>query len=140
MAGVINPKSKSSRGTRETRSRLTAGPVRGETAGLSPVLEASSTLTERYQTTVPEPVRQALNLSKGDKILYSILANGSVVLTRVPDEDRDPVIEAFLDFLAHDMKASPASIRPITADTVQRLQSLVAGVQVDLNESLEDDE
>ena len=29
---------------------------------------AESTLTDRYQTTVPEPVRKALGLNKRDKI------------------------------------------------------------------------
>ena len=31
-------------------------------------LEAESTLTDRYQTTVPETVRRALRLGKRDKI------------------------------------------------------------------------
>ena len=34
--------------------------------------EAESTLTERYQTTVPETVRRALRLSKRDKIRFTI--------------------------------------------------------------------
>jgi antitoxin PrlF len=33
-------------------------------------LEAESTLTDRYQTTVPETVRRALRLRKRDKIQY----------------------------------------------------------------------
>ena len=35
-------------------------------------LEAESTLTDRYQTTVPETVRRALRLRKRDKIQYVI--------------------------------------------------------------------
>ena len=35
-------------------------------------LEVESTLTDRYQTTVPETVRRALRLGKRDKIHYSI--------------------------------------------------------------------
>jgi antitoxin PrlF len=33
-------------------------------------LEAESTLTDRYQTTVPQTVRRALRLRKRDKIQY----------------------------------------------------------------------
>ena len=115
----------------ETRSRLAAA---------RPVLEARSKLTERYQTTVPEPVRQALNLRKGDKLLYRIQANGDVLLTRAQDEDKDPVVGAFLDFLARDMQGAPDHIRPVKADDVQQLQTLVAGVEFDLHAPLEDDE
>jgi bifunctional DNA-binding transcriptional regulator/antitoxin component of YhaV-PrlF toxin-antitoxin module len=35
-------------------------------------LEAESTLTDRYQTTVPETVRRALRLGKRDKMRYTI--------------------------------------------------------------------
>ena len=34
--------------------------------------EEASTLTDRYQTTVPETVRRVLNLHKRDRIYYSI--------------------------------------------------------------------
>ena len=37
------------------------------------MLEIDSTLTDRYQTTVPETVRRALKLRKRDKLHYSIL-------------------------------------------------------------------
>ena len=46
-------------------------------------LEAESTLTDRYQTTVPETVRRALRLGKRDKIHYTVRPSGEVVLTRV---------------------------------------------------------
>ena len=54
-------------------------------------LEAESTLTDRYQTTVPETVRRALRLGKRDKIHYTVRPSGEVVLTRVDaTEDADP--------------------------------------------------
>ena len=56
-------------------------------------LEVESTLTDRYQTTVPETVRRALRLGKRDKIHYSIRPNGEVVLTRAEaSEGDDPVL------------------------------------------------
>ncbi|TAL82637.1 MAG: hypothetical protein EPN62_04060 [Candidimonas sp.] len=40
------------------------------------ILEVESTLTDRYQTTVPETVRRALGLDKRDKIHYTIRPHG----------------------------------------------------------------
>lgn len=51
--------------------------------------EVESTLTDRYQTTVPEIVRRALKLGKRDKIHYTISPSGEVVLTRVEASDSD---------------------------------------------------
>ena len=38
------------------------------TAGEYPIEEVQSALTDRYQTTVPQPVRRALGLRKRDRI------------------------------------------------------------------------
>jgi antitoxin PrlF len=43
-------------------------------------LPVESTLTDGYQTTVPETVRRALRLGKRDKIHYTIRPDGEVVL------------------------------------------------------------
>ena len=71
---------------------------------MATTLEVESTLTDRYQTTVPETVRRALRLGKRDKIHYTIRPGGEVVLTRaqVPDED-DPLLAQFLTFLSSDI-------------------------------------
>ena len=50
---------------------------------MAATLEVESTLTDRYQTTVPETVRRALRLRKRDKIHYTIRPGGEVVLSRV---------------------------------------------------------
>ena len=47
-------------------------------------LELESTLTDRYQTTVPDAVRRALKLGKRDKIRYLVRPDGRVVLSVVP--------------------------------------------------------
>ena len=104
-------------------------------------LEAESTLTERYQTTVPETVRRALKLSKRDKIHYTIRPDGEVVLSRaVPREDDDPALEQFLRFLAQDIAGHPERLQSIDVGLVQRIQSLVAGVEVDLDAMLSADD
>ena len=104
-------------------------------------LEVESTLTDRYQTTVPETVRRALRLGKRDKIHYSIRPSGEVVLSRAgtPDGD-DPVLGHFLDFLARDILSHPERVQAMDAGFVQRLQSLVGDLEVDLSAPLSADD
>ena len=104
-------------------------------------LEVKSTLTDRYQTTVPETVRRVLRLKKRDKIQYLIRPSGEVVLTRANEvEADDPVVAQFLGFLAQDMAAHPERLQAINNPFVQRIPSLVAGVDVDLNAPLSEDD
>ena len=108
---------------------------------MSVTLEVESTLTDRYQTTVPETVRRALQLSKRDKIHYTILPGGEVVLSRVePNEESDPVLGSFLGFLARDIAKHPERLQAIDASFVQRLQSLTGGIEVDLDADLSADD
>lgn len=105
-------------------------------------LEAESTLTDRYQTTVPEVVRRALKLGKRDKIHYTVRPGGEVVLSRASSaDDDDPVLGQFLDFLARDLAEHPERVAALDADLVSRIESLVRGVEVDLDAELpEEDE
>ena len=104
-------------------------------------LDAESTLTDRYQTTVPETVRRALQLGKRDKIHYTIRPSGEVVLTRAEQsEGDDPVLGQFLGFLARDIASHPERLQAVDASLVQRLQSLVGGVKVDLDTALSADD
>jgi antitoxin PrlF len=105
-------------------------------------LKAESTLTDRYQTTVPETVRQALKLGKRDKIQYTIRPNGQVVLSRVTKaaEQDDPVLGVFLNFLAHDIANHPERLQAIDAGLVERIHALVGEVEVDLDAPLSDED
>jgi antitoxin PrlF len=104
--------------------------------------EVESALTDRYQTTVPQPVRRALGLRKRDRIRYAFRANGEVVLQRVsPDPvEEDPALAPFLALLERDIASQPERLQPIGADLVQRLQDLVGAIEVNLDEALPDDE
>ena len=107
----------------------------------TPVLEAESTLTDRYQTTVPEPVRLALKLSKRDKLHYALRPDGSVLMTRAPQADQeDPVLEQFLDFMARDLASHPERVRSINRELIERIQALVGQVEVDLDAPLSPDD
>jgi antitoxin PrlF len=104
-------------------------------------LEVESTLTDRYQTTVPETVRRALHLGKRDKIHYTIHPGGEVVLSRAePSEGADPVLGQFIGFLARDIANHPERLQSIDAGFVQRLQSLTDGIEVDLDAALSVDD
>ncbi len=63
-------------------------------------LYSDSTLTNRYQTTIPEMVRKALRLKKRDKIRYILQSDGSVKIFRLGQDETDPVLTQFLTFLA----------------------------------------
>lgn len=100
-------------------------------------LEVESTLTDRYQTTVPETVRRVLHLRKRDKIHYTIRPSGEVVLTRAAfNEGDDPVLGQFLTFLADDIAGHPERLQAIDAGLAQRIRSLVGSIDVDLDAAL----
>ncbi|WP_066454170.1 type II toxin-antitoxin system PrlF family antitoxin [Castellaniella caeni] len=104
---------------------------------MSAIFEVESTLTDRYQTTVPETVRRALRLGKRDKIHYIIRSSGEVVLTRADAaEVDDPVLGQFLGFLARDIASHPERLQAIDATFVRRLQSLTGDIEVDLDAAL----
>ena len=104
---------------------------------MAATLEVESTLTDRYQTTVPETVRRALKLGKRDKIHYTIRPGGELVLSRVDiSEQDDPVLGQFLLFLSYDFAQHPERLQVLDANLVQRIRSLVSGVDVDLKATL----
>lgn len=100
------------------------------------ILQAASTLTDRYQTTIPESVRELLHLNKRDKITYTIEENGKILISRATKDD--PILGDFLAFLANDIKNNPSHVRSISSDLIKRAQSLVSGVEVDLDAPLDD--
>jgi antitoxin PrlF len=103
--------------------------------------ELESTLTDRYQTTVPDPVRRALKLGKRDRIRYLVRPDGAVLMTRaMPTEADDPVLGKFLDFLARDIAAHPGHVQAVGAKLATRIRSLVRGVKVDLDAPLSADD
>jgi antitoxin PrlF len=93
-------------------------------------------LTDRYQTTVPDPVRKVLGLHKRDRIAYTIGSDGQVTISRAEDANNDPLLGQFLDFLATDIRANPQHVRQVSSDLVDRIRALVGDVEVDLDAPL----
>lgn len=107
---------------------------------MATTFDVESTLTERYQTTVPETVRRALGLKKRDKIHYSIRPGGEVILTRAEATEDDPVVGQFMEFLARDIATNPQRLKVVDAQLVARLDALVGDVDIDLDQSLSADD
>ncbi|MGL5940521.1 MAG: type II toxin-antitoxin system PrlF family antitoxin [Waterburya sp.] len=107
---------------------------------MTEILQVESTLTDRYQTTIPDIVRKTLGLSKRDKIAYVINSDGTVTITRSGVFEEDPVLSKFLDFLAQDMEKNSQQIQPIATKTLERIQSLVADLDIDLDAPLSDED
>jgi antitoxin PrlF len=105
---------------------------------MSTAFELESTLTDRYQTTVPGAVRRALKLGKRDKIHYTVQPNGQVVITRA--EEQDPALTAFLQFLARDMTEHPQRLQSVDANLAKRVRSAISGVAIDLETELSADD
>ena len=104
---------------------------------MAATLELESTLTDRYQTTVPDAVRRALKLGKRDKIRYLVQPDGSVLMARAaaaPGDD--PVLDHFLSFLAHDIETHPGRVHGLDARLLKRIRSLAKSVKVDLDAEL----
>jgi antitoxin PrlF len=54
----------------------------------------------------------------------------------IPTNANDPVMEAFLNFLACDMTAHPQKIAALDTDFVTRLRALIGEIEIDLEEPL----
>lgn len=101
-------------------------------------LQLESTLTDRYQTTVPTAVRKLLRLGKRAKIRFELKPDGTVTLSRGGVETpEDPVLGDFLGFLARDMQAHPEKIQGLRPAWLKDLRSLVQGVKVNLDAPLD---
>lgn len=101
---------------------------------MAKILHSQSTLTDRYQTTIPEPIREALHLSKRDKIEYVIDDSGKVIISRVGEDD--PILGDFLSFIANDIKKHPSHIKSISSTLISRAKSLTSDIKIDLDAPL----
>jgi antitoxin PrlF len=103
-----------------------------------PLVTAESTLTDRYQTTIPEVVRKALGLGKRDKLEFLLDETGAVRLKKSQDleEHEDPTLMAFLDLLAKDIDENPQNLRELDDSFWQAIDKLTEGVEVDMDEDI----
>jgi antitoxin PrlF len=110
-------------------------------ASAAVTLVAESTLTDRYQTTVPDPIRRVLKLGKRDRLRYTVLTDSTVVVERAEEQGTDdPVLGSFLEFLAQDLAAHPERLQGFDKQLLDRVEALVGHVGVDLDAALSPDD
>ncbi len=63
----------------------------------------------------------------------------AVAPSREESEENDPVLAAFLAFLAKDMEENPDSIRPLDENLFKRAEELTKGMNVSIDEYLGDE-
>ena len=102
------------------------------------LIEETSTLTAKGQTTIPKAVRQALGVGSGDRIAFRIDEQG-VSLRRADADDGDPVVGSFLAFLASDLERRPEAIDALSPTLVARIMALTEGMDVDLSAEIDGD-
>jgi len=95
-----------------------------------------SSVTDRYQTTIPKGVRDALGIRRGDMISYELSGDQVVLRRRTDADDEDPALLGFLDLLERDIAAHPERIQPVPQALVDRARALVVGVEIDLDAPL----
>jgi len=100
-------------------------------------LETISTITAKGQTTIPKAVRQALGVDFGGRIAFHVGDDG-VTLSRADNGD-DPAIDAFLAFLATDIKQYPEKIKALSPDLAKRIIALTGGISVNLDDEIDGD-
>ncbi|WP_454743795.1 type II toxin-antitoxin system PrlF family antitoxin [Cupriavidus necator] len=117
-------------------------PVMSFSTSRETIIEAESSLTDRYQTTVPDAVRRALKLDRRDKIHYIICANGDVVLKRATPaaQEEDPALEPFLSLLERDIEAHPERLRPVSVGLLTKIAALTEGVEYNIDEPLPEED
>lgn len=110
-----------------------------KTPSAAKILEIPATITARGQTTVPAAIRKMLALGKNDQVVFRVLADGTVVIEkRILEDEHDPALGAFLDFLERDIQQRPEALQVIDAAELAHAWSLVEGVVVDIDEALDD--
>lgn len=104
---------------------------------MATIIEETSKITAKGQTTVPKAVRQALGVGYGGEIAYRI-EEGRVTVHNPGAEHRDPALEAFLGLIEKDITAG-RNLRGLPAGVTAAMRRAIKAVRVDLNEKLEGD-
>jgi antitoxin PrlF len=127
-------------GVRELGQAADTNRLEGDMRKAAEILEIPATVTARGQTTVPAAIRKMLGLGKSGRVVFRGLADRTVVIAKEDDVGEDPVMGKFLNFLARDMTKEPRRIRPARRDMIERGKALVAGIDVELDSALPDDD
>ena len=101
------------------------------------IIEETSTITAKGQTTVPKAVRQALGVDYGGKIAFRI-EKGRVTVRNPVAEHRDPALAAFLGLVEKDIAAG-RNIRDLPPSLAAAMRRALKKARIDLDQTLEGD-
>jgi antitoxin PrlF len=104
---------------------------------MAAVIERVGTITEKGQITVPKPVREALGVGYGGRVVFRVDEHGVSVHRLEEEEGEDPVLAGFLTFLAADMQRRPQAITAFPQALAARLATLSGGTETDLDEEID---
>jgi antitoxin PrlF len=97
-----------------------------------PMPSATSRVTSRNQTTLPPPVRKALQLEKGERVGYIIEGNEvRLVNASALQEHEDPIVTGFLQLLTADLEARPDRLKAFPSELLARAKALTKDVEID---------
>jgi antitoxin PrlF len=102
-------------------------------------LLGQSTLTDRYQTTIPNAVRAQLGLGKRDLIEFVQADDGSIVLRRAETFEADEFPEeliSWLGFIDKDQKENPQQLQVLDETFFVKAKKIVGDLDVDLEADL----
>jgi antitoxin PrlF len=105
-------------------------------------LLGQSTLTDRYQTTIPTSVRKQLGLGKRDLIEFVQADDGSIVLRRAENtatEEFPVELLAWLEFIEKDHQQNPEQFRVLDDEFFAEAKVMVGDLEVDLEADLDPD-
>jgi hypothetical protein len=74
-----------------------------------------------------------------DRSFVEVLVSNIDDVSRPQEDEEDPVLLAYLDFLDQEMAAQPELVQPLDLDLLVRMDALVEGVDVELDECLCDE-
>ena len=103
--------------------------------GLIAKLLGRSTLTDRYQTTIPAFVRKELGLTKRDHIEFLKSEDGSILLRKAEADGQEfsPGLLAWLELISRDHEQHPEQIVPLPEELFDRANQLVAHLDLDID-------
>lgn len=100
-----------------------------------PHIHEVATITAKGQITLPKPIRQALGVDYGGKVVFD-LRGSQVVVTRAEDaRHEDPAIGSFLELLEADIR-NGRHLSSLPADLVQAMLATLPK-SVDLSADIE---
>ncbi|MEN9872998.1 MAG: hypothetical protein RL450_933 [Actinomycetota bacterium] len=102
-------------------------------------LLGQSTLTDRYQTTIPNAVRKQLGLGKRDLIEFVQADDGSIVLRRAETyaaEEFPEELIAWLGFIDQDQHKNPQQLKVLDEAFFAKAKEIVGDLDVDLDADL----